>query len=137
MIAFVTLVQEVETMRSDKSNAYKYIGRNVRPSSLVKGKTYIVRNRTTSHQANYDNPFHVVKFVGCGTNETGPFEDKNYTVKEMVYGQYYYFEGYDQSRNETYVYGAYESNGSLSIGSGATGVSFYDVVEEVGEEVAA
>jgi len=116
-------------------------GKNVRPGSLKKNTVYMMRERNTAHHFNYSQDTFPVIFLGVATEEFDTAmkktkydwqgAEKNKKLKDLGTNEYYYFKAVNADLNGkvkgVYLFGAYEYNGSLSIGSGASGVSLYDV----------
>ena len=91
-----------------------------------------MRERNTSHHFNYSMDRFPVIFLG-----SGKYNDKKYQwfgankkVKDLEYGEYYYFKAAEVNRNtgkvtKVYMFGAYQWGKGLAIGSGANKVSLY------------
>jgi hypothetical protein len=130
MLTHFELAAQVETKQVAKSAAPSLMGKNVRSPSLQRGKLYLMKEWTIKHHANYDNPFTVVRFIGCGTEDSNGqrvLVEHNYKLNEMQDGQYYYFEAVDSREQKLYTYGAYMFENCLCICSGAVRVTCYQI----------
>jgi len=122
--------------------AVELTGGSVRPTSLKKNQIYMMRERSTAGHFNYSMDRFPVIFLGGGREKWDKLlkktkydwfgAEKNKKIKDMEYGDYYYFKGVSVKRGQgkvdrVYMFGAYEWNGSLAIGSGASGVSMYKI----------
>ncbi len=122
--------------------ATELTGGSVRPTSLKKNQIYMMRERSTASHFNYSMDRFPVIFLGGGRAKWDDLlkktkydwfdAEKNKRIKDMEYGDYYYFKAAEVKRgkgkiNKVYLFGAYEWNGSLAIGSGASGVSMYKI----------
>ncbi len=123
------LVALVETMQVANSKVNDLMGRNVRCPSLVPGTLYLLKEWTTKHHVNYDNPFQVVEFIGSGREDTGErvLFAANPAIKDMKDGDYYYFKAIEKS-GESYEFGAYMYENSVRITSSAVRVTCYAIL---------
>jgi hypothetical protein len=121
------LSDQIGTLALLNSKVEEYIGKNVRCPSLVPGTMYIVKEWTTKHKLNSDNPYFVARFIGSGREDEngGRILNKdNPAINKMKDGDYYFFEAID-GKGEPYVFGAYMFQQCICIGSGAVRITCY------------
>lgn len=124
----------IETMQVKDSKVNDWMGKNVRCPSLVPGTLYIMKVWSTKHQANYDNPFTVVEFIGSGREDTGEriLFAENPAIKSMQDGDYYYFKGVD--KNDTFDFGAYMFENCVCITSSAVRITCFAINEHTSHD---